>query len=211
MSKITGIKKGKARRARINVFLDGKPAIKLLPETVLKENLKRGEEISETRLEELAIKDLRQRCFNTAARFIGYRPRSEAEIRQRLAHRGFDADTIEKTVAKLEETGLADDGAFARFWIENREMFRPRSRRLAKLELKRKGLKSDVIDEAVSILDDRENARRAAAARTQRLAGLDYQEFRRRLGQYLARRGFSYEIVKETLERAWKEQGGKTA
>jgi len=193
----------------MNVFLDGKPAIGLLPEVVLKENLKVGQELDENALERLSKTDLRQRCFNAAARFLSYRPRSEYEIRQRLLRHGYDTDTIEKTLAKLKELGLADDSAFARFWIENRETFSPRSRRMTEMELKRKGLDTDVIERTVSAVDDRESAYRAANDRARRLTALDYRDFRRRLGGYLGRRGFSYGLISETTERVWKEQRKK--
>ncbi|OGO01369.1 MAG: hypothetical protein A2Y90_04340 [Chloroflexi bacterium RBG_13_52_12] len=206
MSKITGVKIGKTREKRVNVFLDEKFAIGILAETALKEGLKVGQELTESRLEALADADRRQRCFNAATRFLGYRPRSESEIRQRLLRHGFDDDVAEKTLARLKEQGLVDDTAFARFWIENREAFSPRSQRLTKLELKRKGLNADIIEQAASAVNDRDSAYRAALSRMRRLTAADYQTFRRRLGQYLGRRGFSYSVISEITERVWKEQ-----
>ena len=209
MSKVTGLKKGKSWGKRINVYLDGKLAIGVLPEVALKENLKIGQELGEKALEDLAKVDLRQRCFNAAARFLSYRPRSESEIKQRLLRHGYDEETIERTLARLKDLGLADDAEFARFWIENREAFRPRSRRMAKMELKRKGLETDVIEQAVSILDDRESAYRAAVSRAQKFTADDYREFRRRLGGYLGRRGYNYGIIKEVTEKVWQERPKK--
>lgn len=209
MSKITGLKRGRTRAKRVNVYLDGKFAISLTPETALKENLKVGQELGRKALEALAEKDLRQRSYNTAVRFLGYRPRSESEIRQRLTRHGFDEETVAKTLSRLRDEGLADDAAFASFWVENRETFRPRSRRLAKLELKRKGLDTDIIEQAVGTIDDRENAYRAGLGRAGRLAALDYREFRRRLGEYLARKGFNYSVIKEVTEKVWTESRNK--
>jgi regulatory protein len=205
MSKITGIKRGKARERRVSVFLDGKPALGLLPETALKANLKVGQELGESVLENLTKADLRQRCYNSAARFLSYRPRSESEIRQRLARHGYDAETIEKTLGRYREIGLVDDAAFARFWVENRNTFSPRSKRLAKMELKKKGLQTDIIEEALNDIDEKENAYRAALSRARRFTALDYRDFRLKLGQYLGRRGFSYSIIKEITDRVWKE------
>jgi regulatory protein len=205
MSKITGIKRGKTRQKRINVFLDGKLAMGLLPEVALKENLKVGQELAKDALEELAKADLRQRCFNSAIRLLGYRPRSESELRQRLARRGYDEETTGKTLLKLRELELVDDDAFARYWVENREAFSPRSQRLAKMELKSKGLEAEIIDKAVSSIDEKDSAYRAAEKRASRLTALDYQEFRQKLGQYLVRRGFNYGIIKEITEKVWKE------
>jgi regulatory protein len=207
MSKITGFIAGKTREKRINVILDGKSAIGLLAEVAIKEGLKVGQELSESRLEALDSLDRFQRCYNAAVRFLGYRPRSEAEIRQRLLHRGFDSDCAEQTIARLKEQGLIDDIAFARFWKDNRQEFSPRSRRLTKLELKRKGLPSDIIEQVVGELDDRDTAYRAALNRARRLAAPDYPTFRRRLSEYLARRGFSYTVIAETIQKIWKERG----
>jgi regulatory protein len=205
MGKITGLKAGKSREKKINIFLDGKFAFGMLTEVALKEKLKVGQELSESRLGALAGLDHYQRCLNAAIRYLGYRPRSEAEIRQRLHRHGYDNDCTEKTLARLKEQGLVDDTAFARFWIDNREAFSPRSRRLTKLELKRKGLDSDIIEQVVGETDDSDNAYRAALSRVRRLPLADHQDFRRRLGEHLGRRGFSYDVINETIERVWKE------
>jgi regulatory protein len=205
MGKISGLKAGKSREKRVNVFLDGKFALGMLAEVALKEKLKVGQELSESRLESLAVLDRYQRCLNAAIRYLGYRPRSEAEIRQHLHRHGFDSDGTEKALTRLKEQGLVDDTAFARFWIDNREAFSPRSRRLTKLELKRKGLDSDIIEQVVGEVDDSDSAYRAALSRVRRLPKADYQDFRRRLGQYLGRRGFSYDVINSTIEKVWRE------
>ena len=205
MSKITGIKAGKGREKRVNVYLDGKFALGLLAETALKEGLKEGQEINESRLDTLEGRDRFQRCLNAAIRFLGYRPRSEAEIRQRLQRHGYDSEYIEKTLARLKERGLVDDTAFARFWKDNRETFSPRSRRMTKLELRRKGLSGDIIEQVIGEIDDGDSAYRAALNRVRRLSTTDYQAFRQRLGAYLGQRGFNYSVIKETTEKLWKE------
>jgi regulatory protein len=209
MIKITGIRARKSREKRVNVFVDGKPALDLLAEVALKEDLKVGQELSESRLEALDDSDRYQRCLNAATHYLGYRPRSEAEVRQRLLKRGFASDTTGKALARLKEQGLIDDAAFARFWKDNRESFSPRSRRLTGLELRRKGLSSDVIESVVGEIDESDSAYRAALSKARRLPLSDYQLFRRRLGEYLKRRGFDYEVINETVVRLWKERGGK--
>ncbi len=209
MNKITGLKTGKGREKRVNVFLNGKPALDLLAEVALKEGLEVGQELSESRLEALARLDRYQRCLNTAIRYLGYRPRSESEIRQRLLKRGFDSEGTEKALARLKEQGLVDDAAFARFWKDNRESFSPRSRRLTRLELRRKGLPGDIIESVISEIDESDSAYRAAMGKARHLPLTDYQLFRRRLGAYLGRRGFDYDIINETVTRIWKERDGK--
>jgi regulatory protein len=206
VAEITGIKKVKGHGKQVKVFLDGKPALALLAETALKEGITVGQEVSEDRRETLTGKDRYQRCFNAAIHFLAYRMRSESEIRQRLQRHGYDQQDIDKALTRLKEQGLVDDAAFARFWRENRETFSPRSRRLTKMELKRKGLSSEVIEQVISEIDDKDSAYRAASNRARRLSFADYQDFRERLVGYLGRRGFSYDIIKEITERVWREK-----
>jgi regulatory protein len=205
MGKITRLVMGKSRNKRVNVFLDGKFAFSLLAEVALKEGLKVGQELSDAQVEALTGADRYQRCFNTAIRYLAYRPRSESEVRQRLQRHGYDSDCTEKALGRLKEQGLVDDIAFARFWKDNRESFSPRSRRLTRLELQRKGLNSDIIETVVNELDESESAYRAALGKARRLSVSDYQTFRRRLSEHLSRRGFTYDVIKETVQKIWKE------
>jgi len=100
-----------------------------------------------------------------------------------------------------------DDMAFAQFWKDNRESFSPRSQWLTKLELRRKGVADDIIDQVVAGVDDDSSAYQAAMGKARSLLRSDYQGFRRRLGEYLKRRGFGYEVIRRTVERLWQEQG----
>ena len=207
MSKITKLTVGRSREKRLNVFLDGKFTFSLLAEVAIKEGLQVGQELSANQVEVLTGSNHFHRCLNAAIRYLGYRPRSEAEVRQRLQRHGFNGDCTEKVLAQLKEQGLVDDTAFALFWKENRESFSPRSRRLTRLELQRKGLDGGVIDQVVGEVDDSDSAYRAALGKARRLLPSDYQGFRRRLGEYLRRRGFNYEVINDTVERVWKECG----
>ncbi len=211
MGKITKIAAGKRPAKRLNVFLDGKFYFSLLAEVAAREGLRVGQELSASEIEELAKSDRYHRCLNAASRYLSYRPRSEAEIRQRLQQRGFDNDSNEKVLARLKEQGLIDDLAFALFWKDNRESFKPRSRWLTGMELRRKGLADSIIEQVVGEVDDSDSAYRAALSRASRLSPSDYEDFRRRIGEYLRRRGFNYEIIKDTVERIWRERDESTA
>ncbi len=206
MNKITRLSMGKGREKRVNVFIDGKFSFSLMAEVVVKESLKVGQELSESRIEELLGTDRYRRCYNAAVRYLGYRPRSESEVRQRLQRHGYDSGCVEKTIVQLKERGLVDDTAFARFWIENRETFSPRSRRLTGMELQRKGLDSQIIEQTTGVIDDLDGAYRAGLKKADHLRSSDYTVFRRRLGDFLRRKGFGYEVINDTVERLWKER-----
>jgi regulatory protein len=206
--KITAIRIGKTRGKRVNVLLDNKVAFSLEAEVAIREGLLVEQELSAGQIETLVRSDRFHRCFNAAAHYLSYRPRSEFELRERLHRRGFD-DSIEEVIAKLKEQGLVDDVAFAQFWKDNRESFSPRSRWLIQLELRRKGIADEIIDEVVDKIDDNNNAYRAALSKARSLPLSDYQGFRHRLGEYLKRRGFNYRVIDHIVEQLWHEWGKK--
>jgi len=209
MSKITALRVGRGRRKRVNVFLDGRFAFSLEAEVAAKERLQVEQVLSADEIEALARSDHFHRCLNAALHYLSYRPRSESELRERLRQRGFEGDTQEVVITRLKEQGLVDDVAFAQFWKDNRESFSPRSRWLTKLELRRKGVANDLIDQVVDAIDDDDSAYRAALSKARSLPQSDYQSFRHRLGEYLKRRGFSYGVINRTVERLWQEQGSR--
>jgi regulatory protein len=147
-----------------------------------------------------------QRCLDSAYRYLSYRPRSEAEIRQYLKRRNFDSEVVEKTIAKLKEQKLIDDVAFAQFWKSNRLSFKPKSKRLIVKELKDKKIAPEVIEQVTQNIDDEANAYKLGSSRMHTLGELNYLDFYRRLSSYLSYRGFSYAVIRQTLSRLWEEK-----
>jgi len=150
-----------------------------------------------------------QQCLDAAYRYLSYRPRSEVEVKQRLHQRGFDAEVVDKTIAKLKEQSLIDDLAFARFWKENRLSFRPRSKRLIIKELNDKKVTREIVEQVTEDIDDMDNACKLGRRRIHIFAHLDYPGFHRRLSNYLSYRGFNYEVIKHTTALLWQEKEGK--
>lgn len=206
MKTITAIEAQKRGRERVSIFLDGKFAFSVGRSVVEECDLHPGQLLSDSQVDELAAADLVGKCLNAALRLLSYRPRSEAEIRTRLSRR-FNGETIEGVILRLRERQIIDDVAFATFWREERDSFSPRGRRLLKVELRNKGIDLEVIDEVLDGIDDEESAYRAAQKRGRTLAKEDYETFRRKLGAFLRRRGFSYGVVNRTTERLWQELG----
>ena len=208
MDTVTVVMTQKNRR-RVKVILDKGPAFNLSHAVAVEAGLHEGQTLSPHDIESLKSTDQLHRSMNSALRYIGPRPHSEVEIKSRLIRHGFDIDTIKEALAKLKKQGFVDDIAFAQFWRENRENFGPRSRRLMELELKQKGVDAETIAEATKDVDDEQSAYRAAQKKARSLTGLDYQSFRKRMGPFLKRRGFGYELSNRTINRIWQEQSSE--
>jgi regulatory protein len=205
MKKVTAVRAGRNRKKRVNIFLDDRFAFSLEAEVAIKEGLRPGLKLGDNDIQALTDSDNFQRCLNAAIRFLSYRPRSQSELRKRLTKHGFDSERVAAVISRLKEQGMADDSAFARFWVENREAFSPRGQRMLRLELRQKGVPSDILEAAVSGSGGEESAYRAAIAKARSLSRADYPSFRRKLGEYLKRRGFDYSTINNTVARVWKD------
>jgi regulatory protein len=202
--RVTAIQKQR-REGRVNLYLDGRFALGLTLDAIAAAGLRDGDEIDENTLRSLRREAAGADALAAAMRFLSYRPRSEAELRQRLARRGATADIVDGAISRLGELGLVDDAAFARAWVDGRSRLSPRSRRLLRRELQAKGIDGEAAHEALGPLDDEDAALRAGERRATAMRGLPYPEFRRRLGELLRRRGFDAETVRRTVERLWRD------
>jgi regulatory protein len=191
---------------RSRIYLDGSYSFSLDDQVVAEKSLAVGRVLTPAEIALLSREDEFQRCLGAASRFISYRSRSESETRERLIKRGFEEQHIEPVIEKLRQAGLLDDSAFARSWTEDRDTFKPRSQRVLKIELRRKGIDPEIINTAVAGSDESANARQLAMHKARTLPVADYQVFRRRLGAYLQRKGFDYAVINSLVKEAWQER-----
>jgi regulatory protein len=191
---------------RVNVYLDGRfvfglPALEAARLSV-------GQILADQDIERLRSLDVEQKAYDRAVRFLTYRPRSEAEVRSRLEGSGTEQPVIDAVIGRLREQGYLNDAEFARFWVEGRQRFSPRSAYALRQELRRKGLDDSTIASVVTDLDAAASAYEAARPRAVRLSSLaesDPMLFRRKISDFLLRRGFDYEVVREVVVRLLSE------
>ena len=188
---------------RVNVYLDGQFAFGL--EAMRAAALRIGQLLSPNEIAELRAEDEVALAMRRALRFLSYRPRSAAEVRRHLQKRPLADEAREAALQRLSEGGYLDDGAFARFWLENRAAFRPSSRRALRYELRQKGVAREIIDAELEDWDDAEAALAALRANERRWAPLDAESFRQQAGVFLQRRGFRYHDAVEAL-RLFQEE-----
>jgi regulatory protein len=193
---------------RVNVFLDDRYALSLSVE--LADSLRVGQLVSSDQFDSLCRSDEQRRALDAALHLLGYRPRSEKELRNRLTSRGFRGDVLDHVFTRLRELKLVDDQAFAAYWVEQRQGRSPRGRRLIDRELRTKGVAVETVAQAVDESSDESDlAYRAGQKRAAVLASLDERTFKQRLGAYLQRRGFDWQAISTAVRRlrADTEQG----
>jgi regulatory protein len=200
---VTAIKAQQRRRDRANIYLDGEYAFSL--QKVLAIQLALGQMLTPQEIATLQAQDVAERAYERTLRYLTYRPRSEQEVQRYLERKSVEPDVIAQVLQRLKRARLLDDAAFAEFWVENREAFRPRGAWALRGELRQKGVASEVIEDAVSDLDEEASAMRAGEQATRRYARLDRETFFRRMLGYLQRRGFGYGISRQVAEHCWAQ------
>ena len=200
---ITALRVQKKNKERVNVYIDEKYAFAVGLNTALE--LRKGQQLSDAQMAELRAAGEENKAYHQVLRYLGMRPRSTTEIRRYLARKECDAALIDHVVERVTREGYLDDQAFADFWVDNRTRFRPRSARALRHELREKGVAPDVIDQALTELDEGDAAWDAVAGRLDRWRDLDEREFAQKLIGFLSRRGFSYAVARATCDRAWDQ------
>jgi regulatory protein len=141
--------------------------------------------------------------YNRALRLLAYRPRSERELRQRLARAGCAAPHIEAALEKLRGLKLLDDEAFARSFARDRIENRGFGPLRVERELRLKGVAKPVIGAVLEEKFDREQGKaRAKALLERRFRGQDLNDIKvaHRAVGYLRRRGYRDAVIAEVLK-----------
>lgn len=140
-----------------------------------------------------------------AMKLIGLRRRSVFEIEERLKQKNYGDDIIADTIDELRKFKYLDDGAFAESYICDRINLRPCGKRMIERELRTKGVSPGIIEEKLTALFDERTELELAdrlASKKMRLAKKDPDKnrTRRKLSAYLASKGFSFDIIGQTLK-----------
>lgn len=135
-----------------------------------------------------------------ALKYLKFRPRSVFEIEQKLKQKGITESEIKKVVTVLKKEKLLDDAEFAKMWVRDRNLLRPTGSFLLKLELKKLGISSDIIEKVLQNQSEEDLAKEALGSKS-RLKSADYDK----KANFLKRRGFSTSIIYKIL----RVEGGK--
>jgi regulatory protein len=134
---------------------------------------------------------------------LKFRLRSENELAGRLKLKKIPAETIKEVVSFLKEKRFIDDNVFARAWINSR-LKKPLGLRRIKQELRQKGVDKEIIEAQTAKLEDYSEGKTVldlAKGRLNRLKAAEPVVAKRRVYAFLLRRGFSPEVVIDTLNQ----------
>jgi regulatory protein len=197
---ITSIKQQKNKN-RVNVYLDDKFGFGIDLDNFVLLNLRVNQELTEKEIEDVVKKAEYQKTLDKLIRFAMVRPRSEKEVTDYFRRKKVHESMHEKLVEKLKHLELLDDAKFAKWWIDQRQSFRPKPKRILNQELRIKGIKSEVIEEVLGgeEIDEQKIAKDLIERRAYKWKNLEPREAHQKMSQYLSGKGFSWEVIEKVI------------
>jgi regulatory protein len=142
-----------------------------------------------------------QKILDKVYRFLSLRPRSEKEVADYLKKKKISSLEVEKIFKILKEQKLIDDWEFAKWWIDQRETFKPKGKIALRVELKQKGISQEIIEKVLAQIDEESLAKKALVKRIEIYCKLPQKEFLRRISQFLSSRGFSWQTIEKVAKK----------
>jgi len=169
--------------------------------------LRIGIDLDDQTVEKIKSTDAEAQAKNIAINYLSYRPRSSKEVIDHLMKKGSTRPCAEKVARILQSATMIDDVGFARVFIRDRLKRKPMGRTLLRMQLLAKGIPSDSADtilaEFISPQSQQSAALQAARQKTRlkrtHMKKTDADKQKKRLIDFLLRRGFPYEIVMKTV------------
>ena len=151
--------------------------------------------------------ELRRKTFERAVKLLAAKPRSVAELRERLLQRkGTSEAVVETVIDRLREYGYLDDERYAFSYASSRVKQRPVGRRRLERDLKFKQIENNVAEEALELVyaeTPEEQLIDRAIEKRIRLRGRPKDRAEaKKLFDHLLRQGFSFDLVSEKVRSA---------
>jgi regulatory protein len=186
---------------RVNVYLDGVFGFGIDLDNLVLSHIKIGTVLTDEEVQKIVRKAEFQKTLDKLLKFAMLRPRSEKEIDDYLKRKKVHESMWKDLVEKLQHFELLDDAKFAKWWVDQRLAFKKISTRVLKLELGKKGIDRNTIDDVLeeTPIDEEKMAKDLLAKRAYKWDNLDPKIAKQKKFQYLAGKGFDFEIVEKIL------------
>ncbi len=203
---ITRIAQQKRDPDRVSVFIDDEFAFGLSMDLAIQEGLKSGLFLSVEEQQALLEKQEEGRARVIALNYVSYQARTVEEVRRKLREKGYENDIIDDAIEYLNEFGYLDDEAYARAYVRSKFSGSGYGPRRLSTDLTKRGVDRSVVDNVLSDAFEDDELKEAALQKgRKRWAALDREtdprKRRKKVMDFLVRRGFDYALASEVVER----------
>lgn len=195
---------------KAKIFFDNKDNLIIRYDVVVKNGLRKGDEIEEKFISSLIDQNENFTAKETAFRLLTRRHHSKKELERKLLARKFNKEIVNHILQELENNNYLDDEKFSREFTEEKLSKKHLGRNLIKARLKEKGVSSEIISMTLNERSDDEEFSNALFLAEKKLAVLktreDENKIVHRIHSYLQLRGYSYDIIRKVLDQLLKPE-----
>lgn len=197
--KVTGIEP--CSKTKYKISLDGKFAFVLYKGELSRFHIRKGEELSEETQQKIYSDVLLKRAKLRALHLLSDMDRTENALREKLRLGLYPQEIIDAAVEYVRSFGYLNDARYAENFVRSRQGIK--SRREIRAQLLQKGVPSELIEDAFEACGEEggeaDAIRRLLEKKRFDPVCADEREIQRLYG-YLARKGFSYETVRQVIQ-----------
>ncbi|USN97513.1 MAG: regulatory protein RecX [Candidatus Nomurabacteria bacterium] len=197
---ITDIKIQVKNRDKVSVYIDEKYSFSLtISQLTDHKQVRVKSHLKDDQVEDLKKLSSQTNQYLRLLNLIYARPRSEYEIRTKLRLKKFEQEEIDQLVDKLKKEGYLNDKEFANWWVNSRKLTRNISSLKLKSELAQKGIKGEVVEDALANNFSKEDELNSLKDLVKNKK--NKYESEQKLMSYLVSKGFNYSQIKEVLNK----------
>lgn len=202
--KIINLKKDKWTD-KYSITFENNDTYKLSIEQIVKYELKEDMDIDYEYLTHILREENKKQTFNKALDLIAYRDHSSKEIKDKLTRKGYDNDSIEEALNKLDEYNFINDEKYAINYSNYSLKNKKNGKNKIIYELKQKGIPSHILNSLE--FDEEKEYEVAKDLCYKKLNTLrDDERKREKLYRYLSSKGFTHTIVVKIIQSIEKEE-----
>lgn len=202
MPVITKITQQKRDTERFNIFLDKEYAFSVHESVLVKFGLTKGMTLDDWSVEDMVYQDEIEKAFNRALHYLGFRMRSEYEVKQKLLESGYGEAVILEATVKLRRLGFLNDETFSKALLETQKKTSGQGPRAIQQRLHQKGISKELQEQVLSEYSADEQidvARKMAEKEARKNRTESPRQKETRIHNALMRKGYSYDVIQEAL------------
>ncbi|HOW58839.1 MAG TPA: regulatory protein RecX [Candidatus Omnitrophota bacterium] len=162
-------------------------------------------------MEKTQAEEKHKQATITSLRLLAASPKSGQELKKKLTEKGYPDEIICRVLEELGVQGILDDNAYAKDLVNRLTQGKSSGKYKVAFELKRHGVPEAIRNELLeSITPDQEFDRALEQARMKWMgwATLEPPKRKKRLYDFLIRKGYDFQIAQEVLRKLMKEPLG---
>ena len=199
---ISKITRGKNNPERYNIYLEEKFAFSVDEAVLIRYQLTKGKEVDQWTLEEINFEDEVRKAYNKALYYLGFRMRSEGEVRKKLKEKEFGDAVIDEAVKKLYTFNFLDDRAFSEALMRTQVKSSKKGPKAIQQDMQKRGIDKQVQKDVLDSYSEEEQLE-VAKGLAEKIAAKESaktpNQIKQKINDSLMRKGYSYTLIKQAI------------